>query len=261
MTYISFYVSFINGSIHRSHFKEERETIMIYVKQYGMKRSGTNYTRWLVQNNFVDVQPLSEILGWKHGPHPNDVDWTGSSWTDPSHTQEENERQALVAMVTDDLREAVASNNIRYTITTKNPYAWWCSYVRFTERPEPMVSVKDGIKLWNILHENWSCLVQKNPLAIIVRYEDLLLNLDKTMLQIAYKLQLEPKSGDFKDLEVRMARRSDLNWHMGPTTTQFDPSHYTDRKYLEIFDDKLLKTFGQLLAPSVMKRLGYEIIS
>lgn len=233
---------------------------MIYVKQYGMKRSGTNYTRWLIQNNFVDVQPLSEILGWKHGQHPDDVDWTGRSWADPFHEQVESERQALLAMVTDDIREAVISGKIRYTITTKNPYAWWCSYSRFTERPEPMMSVEDGIRLWNSLHENWSHLANRNPLAIVVRYEDLLLNFDATLKRIATELQLEPKGNGFQNSVVRMARRSDLNWDMGPTNMPFDPSHYTERKYLEIFDDKLLTLFRQRLSQLTMHRLGYEII-
>lgn len=225
-----------------------------------MKRSGTNYTRWLIENNFVNVQPLSEVLGWKHGPHPDNIDWTGASWADSFHIQAESERQALVAMVTQDMRKAVADNKIRYTITTKNPYAWWCSYVRFIDRPEPMISIENGIRLWNSLHENWSCLAQKNPLATIVRYEDLLLNLDVTMSRIADELKLEPKSRDFQDSEVRMARRSDLNWHMGPTTIAFDSSYYTEHKYLEIFDGKMLDIFRQQLSPTVMELLEYEVV-
>ncbi len=225
-----------------------------------MKRSGTNYTRWLIQNNFINIQPLSEILGWKHGPHPDNIDWTGKSWADPFHTQAERERQALMVMVTDDIREAVVSESIRYTITTKNPYAWWCSYSRFTERPEPMVSAGSGIKLWNSLHENWLCLAEGNPLAIIVRYEDLLLNLGKTLTLIGSELQLEPKGDKFKDSEVKMARRSDLNWDMGQTTIPFDASHYTDRKYLKMFNKQLLEFFRQQLSPMIMEQLGYEII-
>lgn len=233
---------------------------MIYVKQYGMKRSGTNYTRWLLQENFVNVQPLSEILGWKHGPHPDNVDWTGKSWADPFHPQAESETQALVAMVTDDIYKAVISNQIRYTITTKNPYAWWCSYVRFTERPEPMMSVEDGLISWNSLHDNWSDLAKRNPLATIVKYEDLLLDLDTTLNRIATELELEPKDSKFKSLAVRMARRSDLNWNMGPTNMPFDSSYYTEHKYLEMFDEKLLELFRQRLSPLTMHRLGYEII-
>jgi hypothetical protein len=41
---------------------------MTFVKVHGAMRSGTNYLAWMLRNNFCEVQPLSIVLGWKHGP-------------------------------------------------------------------------------------------------------------------------------------------------------------------------------------------------
>jgi len=41
---------------------------MIYIKIWGLKRSGTNYLRWLLEENFRDTKVLMDIFGWKHGP-------------------------------------------------------------------------------------------------------------------------------------------------------------------------------------------------
>ena len=42
---------------------------LTFVKQYGLSRSGTNYTRWLIEHNFENVRVLSNIFGHKHLPY------------------------------------------------------------------------------------------------------------------------------------------------------------------------------------------------
>jgi len=234
---------------------------MIYIKQYGAKRSGTNYTRWLLQENFPGVQVLSEVLGWKHGPHPGTIDWTGADWIDVSHgPAAQAEKQRLLAMVTDDLRSAAASGELRYVATVKNPYAWWDSYSRFveTKRPDLAMAPEEGVDLWNSLHTNWHAL-SRQPLAAMVRYEDLLLDLADALDRIAVRLRLA-KGGGYRNAKVRMARRSDLSWGMGQTSKPFDPSYYTDRKYLGRFDGALMDLFRRRLSAPLVRALGYEVL-
>lgn len=235
---------------------------MIYVKQYGAKRSGTNYTRWLLQENFPDVQVLSEVLGWKHGPHPEKIDWSGGDWIDVSHgTAAQAEKRGLLALVTDDLRQAAAIGELRYVATVKSPYAWWDSYARFveTKRPDLAMTPEEGVDLWNSLHINWYAMSQKS-LSAMIRYEDLLLDLDAALDRLATRLRLRKRDGGYLNAEVRMARRGDTNWNMGPTTKPFDPSYYTDRKYLVRFDDEMLDLFRKRLSVPLMKVLGYEVL-
>jgi len=235
---------------------------MIYIKQYGAKRSGTNYTRWLLQENFHGVQVLSEVLGWKHGPHPDTIDWSGADWIDASHgPAAQAEKRRLLAMVTDDLRRAAASGELRYVATVKNPYAWWDSYSRFveTKRPDLAMTPEEGVGLWNSLHANWHALSQR-PLAAMVRYEDLLLDLDAALDRLAARLRLAKRDEGYRNAEVRMARRSDLSWGMGQTNKPFDPSYYTGKKYLARFDGALMDLFRRRLSAPLVSTLGYEIL-
>jgi hypothetical protein len=39
---------------------------MTYFKQYGLQRTGTNYLRFLIEDNFLDTHVFMSILGWKH---------------------------------------------------------------------------------------------------------------------------------------------------------------------------------------------------
>jgi len=227
-----------------------------------MKRSGTNYTKWLLQENFRDVRVLSELLGWKHGKHHHDIDWTGKTWADPHHEQSEQERLSLVSMVTDGIRQAAEAGNIRYIATSKNPYAWWSSYLNFLERPEPMIDVRRAVIKWNELHANWLDipLVCATRLALVVRYEDLLTNLDDTLDHIKSVMSLEKRHKHYIKNDNKMARRSDLNWHMGHTNEKFDASYYTEKKYLNNLDDETMEIFRNFLDKKVMEKLGYEIL-
>lgn len=47
---------------------------MVFMKQFGVKRSGTNYIRALLMRNF-DVTVLVNILGWKHGLYEPPMSW------------------------------------------------------------------------------------------------------------------------------------------------------------------------------------------
>jgi len=236
-----------------------------YIKQIGMKRSGTNYTRWLLENNFQDVQVLSEVLLWKHSPKPPDngnIDWSGGSWVDPAHSATERfaEKQKLLKMVTDDMRRAVETKELRYIVTVKSPYSWWCSYSkRFKERPERLMSVTQAIDLWNHFHYNWIQFCEHYKLATIVRYEDLLQSFDKTLHDINNELLIKANF-PFVNNKVRMARRSDINIGMGQTGIPFDAQHYESHSYMEMFDRELIAQFKKRLSPLVMSELGYQIV-
>ena len=57
---------------------------MTFVKVHGAMRSGTNHLAWMLRNNFRDVQPLSIVLGWKHGPLRRDrAALDPRCWEDP----------------------------------------------------------------------------------------------------------------------------------------------------------------------------------
>ena len=103
-------------------------TSTTYIKQYGAKRSATNYVRNLLERNFKNIIVLTNILGWKHGPHPEKVDGSGKNWVPDKKTKSYVKK--LIALVSDDLKKAYASGEIKYLIVSKDPYAWYVSNIR-----------------------------------------------------------------------------------------------------------------------------------
>ena len=51
-----------------------------YIKQYGIQRSCTNFVKVLLENNLKNTTVLTNVLGWKHGPHKDKIDWEGKDW-------------------------------------------------------------------------------------------------------------------------------------------------------------------------------------
>ena len=51
-----------------------------YIKQYGIQRSCTNFVKVLLENNLENTTVLTNVLGWKHGPHKDKIDWEGKDW-------------------------------------------------------------------------------------------------------------------------------------------------------------------------------------
>ena len=58
--------------------------MVTYIKQYGIQRSCTNFVKLLLENNLEKSIVLSNVLGWKHGPHKKEVNWNGDDW-DPQN--------------------------------------------------------------------------------------------------------------------------------------------------------------------------------
>jgi hypothetical protein len=133
---------------------------MKFFHQYGARRSGTNYTQALLEENFEDVIVLSKLF-WKHdkNPGPNAYkkklfpDYPSLSSISYSAIESEffnNEYlQGTPPWRTDkynpntvhkQLMAAAISDNVHTMINIKNPYAWICSMLdwatRTRENPE-----------------------------------------------------------------------------------------------------------------------------
>ena len=70
------------------HF-HRTDTTPPLLKIFGLQRSGSNYLQWLLEQNFVATRVLVDETGWKHGPVPSRVDWSGRDWHDPGWPREQ----------------------------------------------------------------------------------------------------------------------------------------------------------------------------
>ncbi len=133
---------------------------MKFFHQYGVRRSGTNYTQALLEENFEDVLILSKLF-WKHDLNPDSDGY--KKYVFPNYPALSSiSYEAIEAefynneypqgmppwrinkhnpnIVHKQLMAAAISDNITTLINIKNPYAWISSMLdwatRTTENPE-----------------------------------------------------------------------------------------------------------------------------
>ena len=58
--------------------------MVVYFKQYGSQRTGTNYLKRLMEINFENVIVFGSVLGWKHGMYE-----TGNGYQHKCHSHEQ----------------------------------------------------------------------------------------------------------------------------------------------------------------------------
>lgn len=114
-------------------------------KQYGERRTGTNYLRFLMEQNFSDALVLMHVLGDKHSPPaavqlPDDpspaesFEWVRAmTFERPALTTREGdpEQEAHLRSIASEIRAAFRSQRFGYLISIKNPYAWGVSVAAF----------------------------------------------------------------------------------------------------------------------------------
>lgn len=201
---------------------------MIAIKQYGLQRSGTNYTRWLIENNFQNVEVLVNKYGNKH-------------------------------FVPEKL-----PNNIKTAITVKNPYSWYLSRYKLYIKEDNFgkktggnrgeKDLEDFIESWNYLNGLWFDLHKsRENISMIVKYEDLLLNRDDFFNELINKFNLIPNK-EYKDVE-NIIRPP----HIVIPNTIHDRNYYIEEKYMDEITEEQLLIFRKNLSKKLMDAFGYEI--
>ena len=155
-----------------------------YVKQYGIQRSCTNFVKILLENNLEDTVVLTNILGWKHGPHKEKIDW------------DTEEGEYASARDIGRIKKEYEAERIHYVICLKDPYAWLMSYSKYNNRQDKVRSlsglvsegrkfaarrrgiqlgeIKEYLEKWNLLHRSWAGLNDDNSKCTTTKFEDLL---------------------------------------------------------------------------------------
>jgi len=226
-----------------------------FIKLYGIERSGTNYLAWLLNENFLDVRVLNNLLGWKHGTQPLDETaanpelWADPRWMARTVNPYWNQPSALADHVTNEMTAAVRDRTIRIVAIVKNPYAWYVSYKRKWED----VPVEKW-RIANACHLRMCC---EWPLAAMVRYEDLLHDLDGTLAIVGQRLSLSPAHDVFRDCGVALRPQDDLTWQQQRDGEAFDATYYRERRYMDELTASEKRRIRKAATPKLMKALGY----
>jgi len=232
----------------------------IYIKTYGIQRSGTNLTDTILSNSFTNVKCLKNLFGWKHGPIPIEIDTSGRSW-DPDWSRRYAEK--LVRSVTPEMTIAYLNNQIRYVFVAKNPFASCVSFINYREKlyeePYPQsfkysirqIKERDAIDFalrWNRLYRGWIEWARGKRKSVFIRYEDWLLDYDS---------QLERFGLEYAD--SRYTVKGIVGTNGIESNERFDGTEwYTQQQYLSCFDSKTFDLLASLLDEEVVEFLGYQ---
>tara|TARA_B100000686_G_scaffold63934_1_gene68743 strand:+ start:1464 stop:2219 length:756 start_codon:yes stop_codon:yes gene_type:complete len=248
-----------------------------YIKQYGIQRSCTNFVKVLLENNLEDTVVLTNILGWKHGPHKDKIDWEGNDWNIGQNLEEYVSSEELLR-----IKNAYKEEKIHYIICLKDPYAWLMSYSKYMNRQDKVRSLgglvsegkkfvarKRGVQLneigeylenWNMVHQNWANLIDKNQKCASTKFEDLLKNTQSEVERLSTFFNAKMKD-EFYIPEKKMRRGGEKMAKENSTeNVAFDKEYYEEKKYLSHFNDEMLAEVRKHIDHDIAVRLGYDII-
>jgi hypothetical protein len=210
------------------------------LKQYGLPRSGTNYFKWIIENNYL-AKVLVNKKGWKHG-------------------------ECLTI-------------GMKNFATIKNPYAWCLSVHKFivqnfrskkwspfeTELGESS-SIEDfmgnkfkmkseqkcyefenPILYWNFAVKNWhECGVN------IIKYEDLLIDMHEKL----YHLKLKR----IADKKMQCIVLPGMEKTLIKEGSHFDYKYYLDQEYMYEINKNCRDILKMNIDFDLAKKMQYEII-
>lgn len=243
---------------------------LIFVKQQGAMRTGTNLVKFALEENFTNVHVLVNIGRWKHATAETPFNWRGIDWEGEGRSVDvfsriQREDLSLV-------RTAFDAGAVKFAISIRDVYSWLVSYIRFTylEGTPPYPPLKDlpqgqiveALNQWNALYGSYLSLLNRDHCAMIFRLEDLLTNFSATLNRARHFWGLKPRHARY----VRPTRylragidgqsRSELLHSSLP----FDRLQYLNDNYSAELNDTLLAIIRQTVDDRILRAYGYETL-
>ncbi len=227
---------------------------MMYFKQYGAQRTGTNYLKRLMEINFEQVTVFGSVLGWKHGMYE-----TGNGYQHKCHSHEQwikdktREDGRVYSVDNYPLKHTPeqlheACGNLHYLISCKDPYAFVVSYKRFRANKQPWNEDKVTRWIHTYLQQNarWRRLYDRAPdKCIMVDYEQLICNRDVVLSTIKSKFGLTQKHEQFRNEHRVVGASTDHGLII--KKSDFDTKYYTDKQYMQEIPDNIRRTITAAL--------------
>src|ERR1700693_1192116 len=152
----------------------------VVIKQYGERRTGTNYLKSLMEATFPEVLVLMHVLGDKHSaPVELPREWAVSNGnayeqvriltakSAVAGSRKRNASQlAYMQSIAPEVVDAVKNGRLRYLISIKDPYAWGASVAAFDHylprglpraKAIPDLIPEAGVTWFRRLNDAWAC--------------------------------------------------------------------------------------------------------
>ncbi|HVG18083.1 MAG TPA: hypothetical protein VNI02_03455 [Blastocatellia bacterium] len=246
-----------------------RHDDIIFVKQQGAMRTGTNLVKFALEENFTNVRVLVNIGRWKHATAETPFNWRGINWEGDGVSVDVPSRISRDELSA--VRAAFDAGAINFAISIRDVYSWLVSYVRFT-RPEeaaplppltnlPGEYIVEALRQWNALYRSYLPLLGSTHGAMLFRLEDLLTNFDETLDRARLLWGLKPRHaryvrpGRYLRAGIDGETRSELL-----ESSPFDPRSYLSDNRLAQFDDRLIALIRRAIDGDALRAYGYEVL-
>ncbi len=261
---------------------------VIAIKQYGERRTGTNYLRALLLMN-SGVPVFMHVLGDKHAaPVDFATHWGNSlregdpvshfvnstTWAAPAETTDRNDPAQLAYLrhAAKLLTHRFEPEDLRFIVSVKHPYAWAVSLARYSRwldarnaEGETTLgiahrnSLEAACRLYNERHLAWLRLREAAPTrTIVLRYEKLLEAPGAILNILARKFKLASSSSN--PILIRN-RTAPTHWDHYPVNFEqacFNPKPYRDRSYRTSLSEEMWTVVRETIDWSLAAEFGYR---
>jgi hypothetical protein len=260
---------------------------LVYLKQYGERRTGTNFLRAILLENHPVAYPVMHVLGDKHSPPVDlaaelektrdlpdaDLEFiTRATLAAPAKTTcaEQVEQQIHLRKLARPLTACVREDRLGFLISTKHPYPWAASLARFRKwtqeidgrrqmSPEYAANLAEACTLFNQRHRAWLELHDRNTSrSAIIRHEDLLEKPAEVIAGLERQFGLWRLPGK---LRIPQRTVAPTNWDQNAPWLDekvFDRKLYTARQYENQLSPDLWNIVTGTIDWELMTRFGYE---
>ena len=221
---------------------------------YGMQRSGSNYTRQLLLDNFQHLRfynhPFSRCMPtFKHF----------RLYDEKSAIPDKRFYNSFSYNTFKDFKQhirQVSGKEIKiYIICIKDPYSWYVSYMKHAKKnkyPYFKRSLNSHFLIdYNLFYGKWLDFSREAPEEVyILRYEDLIHDLEGSLELLGDKFGLQRSTESaVKPAKVPMNRKF----------TESRAQFYRERKYLDLISEQDKSVIQHLVDQELLSTFNYQI--
>jgi len=221
---------------------------------YGMQRTGSNYTQEVLFQNFQNIRFYNHVS--RCLPTHKHFRLYDEKATIPD-VRFYNSFTYKRFKDFKEHAELIAGREISlFIVTIKDPYSWYVSYKKHAKK-NGYVYIKKSLNPhyiidYNLFYRKWLDFSNEAPAEVlIVKYEDLISNLDDSLKRIGDKFDLERTS----EVSISPEKVS-----MSKKFTPRRAKYYKHNKYLELISEQELGVIQHLLDPELISSMNYQLI-
>ncbi len=222
---------------------------------YGMQRTGTNYTKQLIQKNFTNIAfPSNDIS--RCLPTHKHFRLQDEKWLAPEMKFYNSFYYHDFKSFKDHVEQLLNQTIDYFFITIKDPYSWYISYRKHAKKNNYIYYRKEFnsqyIIDYNLFYKKWHEFSKQAPRqVIIIRYEDLISDLASTLDNISQQLNLEKASSSYRNLEkVPMSHKF----------SEKKENYYKNKDYLKNLTKNERYIINSIVDKNMIASLGYQLI-